>query len=119
MKFKKLAILFLVVLLFSNIAAKPMGRIHFDFSKVDAYLRKQSSLKKARWNGYPDGRIYPDGLSLIVLKDGEMLYNQGYDGMTTESIIPFASGSKWLAGITVMKAINDGYLTLDTKTGEL
>ncbi|MDD4614638.1 MAG: serine hydrolase [Caldisericia bacterium] len=116
---RKLIVTMIVFLLMSTIAAKPKGRLHYDFSEVDSYLRKQASLKKSKWNGYPAGRVYPDGLSLIVMKDGEILYDQSYGGMTSESVIPFASGSKWLAGITVMKSIDDGFLTLDTKTEDV
>jgi len=58
------------------------------------------------------------GIALIVSKDGEIIYDQGFEGMTSNTIIPIASASKWLSGGCLLAVIDNTSLTLDTPVSE-
>jgi len=60
-----------------------------------------------------------DGCALVVLVDGEVVYQNGFGGLTPESVIPVVSASKWLAAATIMTLVDDGLLSLDDRVTDL
>jgi serine-type D-Ala-D-Ala carboxypeptidase/endopeptidase len=58
------------------------------------------------------------GVALIVSKDGEIIYDQGFEGMTSDTLVPIASASKWLSGGCLMAVIDNTSLSLDTPVSE-
>ncbi|MFC2099930.1 serine hydrolase domain-containing protein [Candidatus Bipolaricaulota bacterium] len=59
------------------------------------------------------------GCALVVLVGGEVVYENGFHGLTPDSVIPIVSASKWLAAATVMTLVDDGLLSLDDSVSEL
>ncbi len=67
------------------------------------------------------------GLYVAVIKKGQVTFSQGYGyadqeqlkPFTAKTIMPVASVSKTLAGIAVMKAIENGLLTMETNINEV
>lgn len=76
----------------------------YDFSAIDQLLEQQAK----EFNG----------LSLIVSKDGQVLYDNGFEGLDTDTVIPIASASKWLSGGCLMAVIDTTSLSLDTQVSE-
>lgn len=59
-----------------------------------------------------------NGIALIVSQDGEIIYDNGFEGLDTDSVIPIASASKWLSGGCLLSVIDDTTLSLDTQISE-
>jgi CubicO group peptidase (beta-lactamase class C family) len=72
----------------------------YDFSAIDALLTQHAK----DFNG----------IALIISKDGEIIYDNGFEGLDTDSVIPIASASKWLSGGCLLSVIDDTTLSLDT-----
>jgi len=53
------------------------------------------------------------GMALVLVKDGEIIYDTGFSGMTSDTVIPIASASKWLSAGVIMALVDDGVLSLD------
>ena len=76
----------------------------FDFSAIDQLLE--------------DSAPKLNGLALIIFKDGECIYDEGFSGLTTDSVVPIASASKWLSAGCLMSVIDNGTLSLDSKASD-
>jgi CubicO group peptidase (beta-lactamase class C family) len=51
--------------------------------------------------------------SLLVLKNGQALYEEYAGSFTANTLRPIASGSKWLSAVVIMSLVDDGVLSLD------
>jgi CubicO group peptidase (beta-lactamase class C family) len=71
----------------------------YDFSALDDLL-----LRKAPQHG---------GMALVLVKDGEIIYDKGAARLTSDTVIPIASASKWLSGAVIMALVDEGVLSLD------
>jgi CubicO group peptidase (beta-lactamase class C family) len=78
--------------------------LQYDFSAIDHILAQHAK----EFNG----------VALIVSKDGEIIYDNGFEGLDTDSMIPIASASKWLSGGCLMAVIDNTTLSLDTQVSE-
>jgi len=56
---------------------------------------------------------YYTGASLVVVKGGEVVYDQRFGNHTAESVEYIASAGKWLAGATILAVVDSGKLNLD------
>ena len=59
------------------------------------------------------------GVSLLVRHHGAKVYEKAFGSYTANTVVPIASGSKWLTGATMMTLVDDGRLTLDTTVGSV
>ncbi len=53
------------------------------------------------------------GSSLLVLQDGKLVEQQALGGYDLSTVVPIASASKWLSGVTIMSLVDDGLIELD------
>ena len=54
-----------------------------------------------------------DGASLILIKDGQTIYEEYFGTYTPSTVVPIASSTKWLSAGTFMTLVDDGTVTLD------
>src|SRR5690606_33941660 len=60
-----------------------------------------------------------DGMALSIYgRDGTQLFAQTYGDFTPDRRVPIASASKLVSGTTLFRLIDQGYLSLDSTTGE-
>jgi CubicO group peptidase (beta-lactamase class C family) len=52
------------------------------------------------------------------MQDGKVLYERGFGKMSVDSVIPIASGSKWLASALLMTFVDEGSLSLNDPIGK-
>lgn len=62
--------------------------------------------------GWVDKGYYP-GASLIVVRDGKVVYDQRFGNHNAESVEYLASAGKWLAAATILAVADEGKLKLD------
>src|SRR5262245_53191613 len=62
----------------------------YDFSEVTALAQ-----------GLVDSK-HLDGASMMVIKDGQVIYEQYFGGYDANTTVPIASASKWLSAATLM-----------------
>lgn len=61
-----------------------------------------------------------DGMGLSIYgRDGTQLFAQTYGDFTPDRRVPIASASKLVSGTTLFRLIDQGYLSLDSTTGEV
>ncbi|HOG47904.1 MAG TPA: serine hydrolase domain-containing protein [Anaerolineae bacterium] len=53
------------------------------------------------------------GASLLLIRDGRVVYQQAFGNYTLDTAVPIASGTKWLTAATIMALVDDGLLALD------
>ena len=53
------------------------------------------------------------GVSLLVVQHGALVQQEAWGDYTLDTIVPIASGSKWLTAATIMTLVDDGTLSLD------
>ena len=53
------------------------------------------------------------GVSLLVVQHGELVQQEAWGEYTLDTIVPIASGSKWLTAALIMTLVDDGTLALD------
>ncbi len=58
------------------------------------------------------------GIALVLVKDGEIIYDKGFSGFTSDTVIPIASASKWLSSAVIMALVDEGVLSLDDKASD-
>ncbi len=73
----------------------------YDFSKVTSYM--DAGYKSL---GLP-------GASLLVSKDGRIVYKEHFGTFDDTTVVPIASSSKWLSGAVVMTLVDEGKIGLD------
>ena len=76
----------------------------YDFSALDTLLQRE-----ARKNG---------GMALVLLKDGVIIYDKSSSGITSDTVIPIASATKWLSAAVIMALVDEGVLSLDDKASK-
>jgi D-alanyl-D-alanine-carboxypeptidase/D-alanyl-D-alanine-endopeptidase len=54
-----------------------------------------------------------DGASLLLIKDGQIVYEKYFGEYTPETVVPIASASKWLSAATLMSLVDEKKLSLD------
>ncbi len=59
------------------------------------------------------GRADLPGASLLVVQDGELIEQEAWGDYTLATVVPIASGSKWLTAATIMTLVDEGKLDLD------
>lgn len=91
----------LLIILSISLCTAPETHTTNEFDALDRLLEKE-----AEKNG---------GMALILIKDGKVIYDKGFSRLTTDSVIPIASASKWLSGGVIMSLVDDGILSLDDK----
>lgn len=57
------------------------------------------------------------GVSLLVVQHGELVEQEAWMDYTLDTIVPIASGSKWLSAATIMTVVDEGLLDLDEPIG--
>jgi CubicO group peptidase (beta-lactamase class C family) len=60
--------------------------------------------------------LYKNNVVVLVSQDGKVVYERAY-GLTTSTIRPIASASKWLAGAVIMSLVDEGKLSLADTVG--
>ncbi|MDO8390702.1 MAG: serine hydrolase domain-containing protein [Actinomycetota bacterium] len=75
-----------------------------DNPSLDAFQEKVTGLAK---------KVDLPGVSLLVVQHGELVQQEAWGEYTLDTIVPIASGSKWLSAATIMTLVDDGTLALD------
>lgn len=68
------------------------------------------------FQAYVTGEIQKAGLpgvSLLVVQHGQLVQQEAWGEYDLDTIVPIASGSKWLSAATIMTLVDDGTLSLD------
>lgn len=55
------------------------------------------------------------GASLLIIKDGRVIYEQAFGSYTLDTRIPIASASKWPSASVIMSLVDEGILSLDDR----
>lgn len=71
---------------------------HYDFSTVDAVLEQAAPSL--------------GGCALVLIKDGELIYQKAFGRYSVDKVVPIASASKWLAGAVIMSLVDEGKISL-------
>ncbi|MDW8052950.1 MAG: serine hydrolase domain-containing protein [Anaerolineae bacterium] len=58
------------------------------------------------------------GACLMLLKDGEIVYQRAFGGYTLDRVLPVASATKWVTGAVIAALIERGALYLDDTVGD-
>ncbi len=58
------------------------------------------------------------GASLLLIKDGQVVYEEAFGQYGLDQAVPIASASKWLTAATIMALVDDGRLGLDDPVGK-
>jgi CubicO group peptidase (beta-lactamase class C family) len=74
---------------------------NYDFSEVTAMAQE-----------LVDG-VPLDGASLMLIKDGNVIYERYFGGYDANTRVPIASASKWLSAATLMTLVDEKKLDLD------
>ena len=53
------------------------------------------------------------GAALVLADADGVMYTQGYGAYNPTTVVPIASGSKWMSGAAIMSLVDDGLLDLD------
>lgn len=59
------------------------------------------------------GLVPLDGASLILIKDGQVVYEKYFGNYNANTTVFIASASKWLSGATLMTQVDAGRISLD------
>lgn len=82
-------------------AAPISAAASYDFSEVTNYMD----------TGYKSLGL--PGASLLVAKDGKVVYKQHFGSYDDSTVVPIASASKWLSAAVVMTLVDDSLIALD------
>ncbi len=74
-------------------------RIGFD--DVTAYLEQTKELAGL------------EGIALVVARQGAVIYEKYLGDLSSDSVVPIASGSKWITAALLLSLVDDGFLALD------
>jgi CubicO group peptidase (beta-lactamase class C family) len=86
--------------------AAAQTRCSYDFSEVTALAQ-----------GIVDSAPL-DGASLILIKDGQVIYERYFGTYDADTKAPIASASKWLSGATLMTLVDERKLDLDDQVSK-
>jgi len=53
------------------------------------------------------------GAALLLVKDNQVIYSGAFGEYSENTVIPIASGSKWLSAATIVTLVDDGTIALD------
>ncbi|MBU7014523.1 MAG: beta-lactamase family protein [Theionarchaea archaeon] len=76
----------------------------YDFTLLDRYLARKASEHH--------------GMALILVRDGNIIYDKGFAGVTSDTVMPIASASKWLSAGVIMALVDEGMLSLDDRASD-
>jgi CubicO group peptidase (beta-lactamase class C family) len=76
----------------------------YDFTLLDRFLARNA----------PEHH----GMALILVRDGNVIYDKGFAGVTSDTVMPIASASKWLSAGVIMALVDEGVLSLDDKASD-
>lgn len=82
-------------------ASRQAGVASHDFSKVTGYM--DAGYKSL---GLP-------GASLLVSKNGKIVYERYFGSYNAKTVVPIASSSKWLSAAVIMSLVDEGKIGLD------
>lgn len=54
-----------------------------------------------------------DGMGLLVVADGTEIRDRAYGDISTDTVVPIASASKWLTAATMMTLVDEGRISLE------
>ena len=54
-----------------------------------------------------------EGASLILVKDGHVIYEEYFGSYSGSTLVPIASASKWVSSSVFMSLVDDGIIGLD------
>ncbi|MDX2030469.1 MAG: serine hydrolase [Blastocatellia bacterium] len=93
------------ILLFAAMASAVMGQAPsacaYDFSPVTTIVQDAV------------GRVPLAGASLVLIKDGRVVYERQFGAYDANTTVFIASASKWIAAATLMTLVDEGKLGLD------
>jgi CubicO group peptidase (beta-lactamase class C family) len=78
----------------------------YDFAPIEQLLR--DSLQKS----------FDGGCALLLMQNGKVIYERSFGNMTVDSVLPIASGSKWLASALLMTFVDEGVISLNDPIGK-
>jgi CubicO group peptidase (beta-lactamase class C family) len=81
------------------------SKAQYNFTELD---QKLITLKKELGGNF----------SLLVYRDGKIIYDKSIGEFTTKTQVPIASCSKWLTAALVMVLVDEGKLSLDDKVSK-
>ncbi|HKX30303.1 MAG TPA: serine hydrolase domain-containing protein [Blastocatellia bacterium] len=76
-------------------------RCNYDFSAVTALTQNLVDT------------VPLEGASVMLIKDGRVIYEQYFGSYDSSTRVPIASASKWLSAATLMTLVDEGKLSLD------
>lgn len=84
----KSSAIFLIVMVSLCIAQNPPDNSGDNFAALDDLLESEAPVH--------------GGLALVLVKNGEIIYDRGFSGFTCDTVVPIASATKWLSGAVIM-----------------
>lgn len=78
----------------------------YDFSEVSALIQEAVT------------KIPLEGASMILIKDGNVIYEEYFGSYNADTTVFIASASKWLSGATLMTLVDDNKLKLDDRASQ-
>lgn len=81
---------------------------NYDFSAVSAFLQSTSATLP------PDD----NGIALVLMKDGEIIFQEAYGDIGLNTRVAIASASKWVSAATLMTLVRDGLIDLDDRVSD-
>lgn len=109
-EFPRLTMRFIPVVLLTAMAClcisqdNPGTESVYDFAALDELLRREAPKR--------------GGMALVLVQNGEIIYDKGFAGLTSDTVVPIASASKWLSGAVIMALVDEGVLSLDYKASD-
>ena len=62
---------------------------------------------------------FPGGLVVEVATPGGVVYSRAFGNFSNASVVPLASAAKWVSATTILRLVDQGVLSLDTKPSSL
>jgi len=112
---KKIIYLLLLIILFILLLPPASGlqlnnninsQLKYDFTLVDNHLNNSVDT------------IPLDGCVLLLIKDGQVIYEKAFGNYSLNTVVPIASATKWVSAILLMDLVDDGLLSLDDKVSD-
>lgn len=97
----------LVSVLFVAVVASVQAQPTYNFSPLDRLLADSVDAISGLGGGY----------GMILVHNGEIVYEKTFGNFELDRVIPIASASKWLSGAVMMSLVDDGRLSLDDTLG--
>lgn len=82
---------------------------HDDFSRLEKHLDKLFRDSLVRFDG---------GCALLLAHDGKIVFDKGYGSVSSDSVLPIASASKWLASALLMTFVDAHKISLSDPIGK-